>query len=52
VECSVVAQGGKHDWQSGAQAFKDALPWLAGKIGTPAALQVPLPGAAAAPQPH
>jgi S-formylglutathione hydrolase FrmB len=52
VECSVVAQGGKHDWQSGAQAFKDALPWLAGKIGTPAALQVPLPGAAAALQPH
>jgi hypothetical protein len=47
-----VAQRGKHDWQSGAQAFNDALRWLAGKIGTPGALQVPLQGAAAAPQPH
>ena len=35
IECSVVAEPTKHDWQSGAQQFANALPWLAGRIGTP-----------------
>jgi S-formylglutathione hydrolase FrmB len=46
IECSVVGVPAKHDWQSGAQVFADALPWLAGKIGTPGVPRVTLPGAA------
>ena len=49
IECSVVAEQTKHDWPSGAQQFADALPWLAGIIGTPGVPQVPLPGSGAYP---
>jgi S-formylglutathione hydrolase FrmB len=49
IECSVVAKPADHDWPSGAQQFADALPWLAGKIGTPDVPRITLPGAAAAP---
>jgi S-formylglutathione hydrolase FrmB len=45
IECSVVPDPAKHDWPSGAQLFANALPWLAGKIGTPGVPQLPLPGA-------
>ncbi|WP_395308181.1 alpha/beta hydrolase-fold protein [Mycobacterium sp. AMU20-3851] len=41
VECSVVGYGGAHDFDSAAEAFRTALPWLAGRLGTP---QVPARG--------
>ncbi|MGY4651041.1 alpha/beta hydrolase [Mycobacterium sp. URHB0021] len=44
IECSVVPQGGDHDFGDAAKAFAAALPWLAGRLGTPAANPVPLPG--------
>lgn len=45
IECSVVAEATRHDWPSGAQQFANALPWLAGRIGTPGVPRIPLPGA-------
>ena len=36
---------GGHDFQSAGSAFTAALPWLAGKLGSPDADQRPLPGA-------
>jgi S-formylglutathione hydrolase FrmB len=45
VECAVVSDPGKHDWPSAASAFPLALPWLAGRLGTPGVPAVPLPGA-------
>jgi S-formylglutathione hydrolase FrmB len=45
VECAVVSDPGKHDWPSAASAFPLALPWLAGRLGTPGVPTVPLPGA-------
>ncbi len=45
AECSVVGYPGGHDFPSAANGFKDALPWLAGHIGTPGVPQIPLPGA-------
>jgi S-formylglutathione hydrolase FrmB len=50
IECSVVANPTKHDFPSAARLFADALPWLAGKLGTPGVPQIPLPGAGTAPQ--
>jgi S-formylglutathione hydrolase FrmB len=44
IECSVVGNPGNHDFPSAAKVFADALPWLAGRLGTPGAPQVPLPG--------
>ncbi|WNG90317.1 alpha/beta hydrolase-fold protein [Mycobacterium sp. ITM-2016-00317] len=44
IDCAVVSQPGNHDWPFASTAFTAALPWLAGKIGTPAAAQVGLPG--------
>ncbi|WP_165774326.1 alpha/beta hydrolase [Mycolicibacterium sphagni] len=44
IDCSVVAQPGKHDWPFAARAFAAALPWLAGKIETPGVPSVDLPG--------
>jgi len=44
VRCAVVSQPGSHDWPFAAQAFADALPWLAGRLGTPGVPRVPLPG--------
>lgn len=45
AECSVVGYPGGHDFPSAANGFKDALPWLAGRLGTPGVRPVPLPGA-------
>ena len=44
IRCAVVTQAGRHDWPFAAQAFADALPWLAGRLGTPGVPRVPLPG--------
>ncbi|HUO39210.1 MAG TPA: alpha/beta hydrolase-fold protein, partial [Mycobacterium sp.] len=44
IRCAVVTQPGRHDWPFAAQAFTDALPWLAGRLGTPGAPQISLPG--------
>jgi S-formylglutathione hydrolase FrmB len=46
ISCSVIAQPGKHDWPFAANVFADALPWLAGRIGTPDVAGSPLPGSA------
>ncbi|PEG34048.1 hypothetical protein CQY20_27565 [Mycolicibacterium agri] len=43
INCAVVSQPGKHDWPFASHAFAAALPWLAGKIGTPGVPQIPLP---------
>jgi S-formylglutathione hydrolase FrmB len=45
IECSVVAQPGKHGFPSAATMFASAFPWLAGRIGTPGVPAIPLPGA-------
>lgn len=45
IECSVVGYRGGHDFPSAANGFRDALPWLAGRIGTPGVPSTPLPGA-------
>jgi S-formylglutathione hydrolase FrmB len=43
INCAVVMQPGKHDWPFAAHAFAVGLPWLAGRLGTPGLLAVPLP---------
>ena len=45
IECSVSGYPGGHDYPSAATGFAAALPWLAGRIGTPSIPQIPLPGA-------
>ena len=45
IQCSVVGYGGGHDYASAAKGFAAALPWLAGRLGTPEVPAVPLPGA-------
>jgi hypothetical protein len=44
IKCAVVAQPGKHDWPFAARAFAAALPWMAGRLGTPGLPAIPLPG--------
>jgi S-formylglutathione hydrolase FrmB len=44
IRCAVVTQPGRHDWPFAAQAFATALPWLAGRLGTPDVPRIPLPG--------
>lgn len=44
IDCALVPQPGKHDWQFAAHAFTAALPWLAGQLGTPGAPVITLPG--------
>lgn len=44
VECAVVGYGGSHDFDSAATAFSTALPWLAGRLGTPDVPRRDLPG--------
>jgi hypothetical protein len=39
-----VSQPGKHDWPFADRAFAAALPWLAGRIGTPTIPVQGLPG--------
>ncbi len=43
ISCAVVAQPGRHDWPFAAKAFAAALPWLAGRLGSPGAPRLPLP---------
>ena len=45
VQCAVVSQPGEHDFPHAVSLFADALPWLAGKLGTPGTQPIPLPGA-------
>ncbi len=49
IDCAVVPQPGKHDWPFADRAFAAALPWLAGRLGTPAAPPVALPAGTSAP---
>ena len=44
AECAVVGYGGSHDFDSAARAFAAALPWLAGRVGTPEVPRRALPG--------
>jgi S-formylglutathione hydrolase FrmB len=44
-ECAVSSYSGGHNFPSAANGLADALPWLAGKIGTPGVPPQPLPGA-------
>ena len=43
INCAIVAQPGKHDWPFASNAFAAALPWLAGRLGTPGVPRIPLP---------
>ncbi|SPM30772.1 alpha/beta hydrolase [Mycobacterium terramassiliense] len=54
IDCAVVAHPGKHDWPTAGTVFSTALPWLAGRLGTPDVPRIPLPGTESAPshQPH
>jgi S-formylglutathione hydrolase FrmB len=47
IECAVNGQDGGHDWSTAASVFAAALPWLAGRLGTPTVAATPLPGAPA-----
>lgn len=47
MECSVVPNPGAHDFKNAGEAFKDSLPWLAARLGTPDVPQVALPGSGA-----
>ena len=49
IDCSVVSIPSNHDWPSGGEALRHALPWLAGRLGTPDVPQIPLPGVPPAP---
>ena len=49
IDCAVVQQPGKHDWPFAAHAFAAALPWMAGRLGTPGVTPQPLPAAAPGP---
>ena len=44
IECSVVGYPGGHDFPSAANGFREALPWLAGRLGTPGVPPRALPG--------
>ncbi|ORB41598.1 hypothetical protein BST39_12090 [Mycobacterium paraseoulense] len=46
IDCAVLAQPGRHDWQFADRVFATALPWLAGRLGTPGIPRTSLPGAA------
>jgi S-formylglutathione hydrolase FrmB len=45
IDCAVLPQPGKHDWPFADRAFAAALPWLAGRLGTPGVPRIPLPAA-------
>lgn len=47
IDCAVVPQPGKHDWPFADRAFAAALPWLAGRLGTPGVARTSLPPASA-----
>ncbi|OBF05707.1 hypothetical protein A5730_16115 [Mycobacterium sp. ACS4054] len=46
IDCAVLAQPGKHDWPFADRAFAAALPWLAGRLGTPGIGRTALSGTA------
>ena len=53
IDCTIVAQPGKHDWPFASNAFAAALPWLAGRLGTPGVPRIaPPPTSPPAPPPH
>jgi S-formylglutathione hydrolase FrmB len=53
IDCAVVAHPGKHDWPTAGMVFSTALPWLAGRLGTPDVPRIALPGTESAPShPH
>ena len=45
IDCAVLPQPGKHDWPFADRVFVAALPWLAGRLGTPDVKRVALPDA-------
>jgi S-formylglutathione hydrolase FrmB len=45
IDCAIFQIVGKHDWPAGSSAFNQALPWLAGQLGTPGVERIPPPGA-------
>jgi S-formylglutathione hydrolase FrmB len=49
IECAVVPSPGNHDFASAASGFATSLPWLAGKLQTPAVPEIALPGAPSRP---
>jgi S-formylglutathione hydrolase FrmB len=51
INCTIVAQPGNHDWPFASNAFAAALPWLAGRLGTPGVPRIPTPPASV-PTPH
>ncbi|MCG5432255.1 esterase family protein [Mycobacterium sp. MYCO198283] len=44
IECAVVPYAGEHDFADAGKAFAAALPWLAGRLGTPGVPRTGLPG--------
>ncbi|MCV7193866.1 esterase family protein [Mycolicibacterium brumae] len=50
IDCSVQVIPGKHDWTFAGAGFDRALPWLAGRLGTPGLPEVAPPGTAPQPQ--
>src|ERR1700687_3845336 len=47
IDCTVVAEPGKHDWPFAGRAFAATLPWLAGQINTPGVPRSPPPATVA-----
>ncbi|MEU9806853.1 alpha/beta hydrolase-fold protein [Mycobacterium sp. NPDC050853] len=45
IECVVVTRTGNHDWAYAQEAFTQAFPWIAGRLGTPGVIRTPLPAA-------
>jgi len=42
--CAVTIPGGEHTFQVWAQAFRDSLPWIAGRLGITGPIECPHPG--------
>jgi S-formylglutathione hydrolase FrmB len=47
IECAVVPHVGGHTFQNAGDQFAQALPWLAGQLGTPGVPKIRPPGAPA-----
>jgi S-formylglutathione hydrolase FrmB len=45
IECAVVPHEGGHDFANAGAQFAQALPWLAGQLGTPGVPKTALSGA-------
>jgi S-formylglutathione hydrolase FrmB len=57
IDCAILAHPGRHDWPFASNALAAALPWLAGRLGTPEVPWTALPSSwpavsTAAPAPH